>query len=168
MNQGTGARRMYGEEQFQRGAQEALARIAAADARVRARIASRVSHGTSPAAEEPPLQVPPPAVSDSTAAPSASPPGPPDSPGDLAPGTPPQITGIELPPLSQWRELRDSQGKWRDIRIDGHRFSILETEFEPRVFEYVTWLDGESLGQYGKARDALAELQQVARGLVPR
>ena len=150
---------------------EALARIAAVDARVRARIAARVSHGTtssSPAVVEQPLQVPPPAVSDSTAAPSAGPPGPPDSPGDPAPGTAPQITGIELPPLQQWRELRDEQGKWRDVRAGGHRFSILETEFEPRMLEYITWLDGQSLSQHGRAREALAELQSVARGLVPR
>lgn len=75
---------------------------------------------------------------------------------------------MQLPPIQQWRELRDSQGKWRDVRVAGFRFSILETEFEPRVLEYIAFLDGEDIGQYGKAREALAELQRVAAALVPR
>lgn len=72
-----------------------------------------------------------------------------------------------LPALQFWKLLPDSQGEWRDITIRGHRFSLLKTEFEPRVFEYVTFVDGVDTGEFAKVRDAYAELQHRARELIP-
>jgi hypothetical protein len=166
MNQGT-AHRHHERHSMSHAKQvaECKARLDAIEERRRLRIASTVSHGTSPA-ESPPPKVQPSAVSDSTAAPSADPPGPPDSPGDSAPGTPSQPAVDLLPALPRWRLLTDSQGEWRDISIHGHRFSILKTEFEPRVFEYLTFVDGVDTGEFPKVRDAFAELQRRAREIL--
>jgi hypothetical protein len=160
-----GQTRRHGVPKFVPGAKERMfeklnRRCAEAEARLR-----NVPHGTSLAESSPP-KVQPSAVSDSTAAPSAAPPGPPDSPGDSAPGTPSQPVADLLPALPRWRLLTDSQGEWRDISIHGHRFSILKTEFEPRVFEYLTFVDGVDTGEFPKVRDAFAELQRRAREIL--
>lgn len=162
----SGQMRRHSVPKFAPGAKERMDQIFE---KHRRRLASNVPHGTS-VPEEAPLQVQQSAATDSpipAAASSAVPPGPPDSPGGSAPGTTSQPAVNPLPALQFWKLLPDSQGEWRDITIRGHRFSLLKTEFEPRVFEYVTFVDGVDTGEFAKVRDAYAELQHRARELIP-